>query len=46
MEIPFDKEIASVYSKGELVVLGRPVIAAKFSSLARILIDKTGGKIS
>lgn len=46
MEIPFDKEIASVYSKGELVVLGRTVIAAKFSSLARILIDKTGGKIS
>lgn len=43
MEIPFDKEIASAYSKGKLAVSGRPLLAAKFSSLARKLTDKIGG---
>jgi MinD superfamily P-loop ATPase len=41
MEIPFDKEIASIYSKGGLVISEREDIADKFSYIADVIIDKT-----
>jgi len=42
MEIPFDKEIASYYSKGELFIKYKKEWESHFTSLFNIIIDKYG----
>lgn len=42
MEIPFDKTIASHYSKGELINQYQPKMMAQFISMFNLIVDKYG----
>ncbi len=42
MEIPFDKTIASYYSKGELITQFQPELKAQFISMFNLIVDKYG----
>ena len=42
LEIPFDKEIARMYSNGEMVVEHMPLLKQQFLELINIIIEKHG----
>ncbi len=42
LEIPFDKEIARIYSNGEMVVEHMPLLKQQFLELINIIIEKHG----
>jgi MinD superfamily P-loop ATPase len=44
MEIPFDRQIAEAYSRGELIVAVNPEWEEKFQNLYRRIEEITGGK--